>query len=162
MFRKERRGHLESPNSTGMPHNTGVPSVICCGISANRAYGELHHVHDGHIIASRSAHVEARGVALGSRRRGNTITTNYCDTNVAYGSAESNSQHFAHYGSFHQSQVEARIAGLPLLVDTYVWHPKVSVGYIDLTSRRRSFTKFPIIRISMIRSYVVSYALHGG
>lgn len=144
----------------------GFPAVICGGSSATEHVWYCNHVHDGHIIAITAAHIGSSGKWLWVLDgEANTITNYYCDANVAYGFTQNVTHSIsADYGSFHHCQVDAANLRVYLcLVDTYVWHPKVSVGYIDLTESSPEFHEiFNYTDIDDTEAYGVSYSLHGG
>lgn len=116
----------------------GFPSFICGGSAADEHAWFCNHVHDGHIIC-----ITCSSVKISQPTRwlwvldgeANTITNYYFDTYAPY-SLTQNVTHSldSFYTELHASQVDAANNRVYLLfVDTYIWHPKISVGYLDLT-----------------------------
>ncbi len=116
----------------------GFPSFICGGMSAAYHVWVWNHLHDGHLIAITCWGERMIWLLDGEA---NTITSYYFDdrpalsvtANVTYsGSAD--------YTSIHGTQVDAANNRIwVLMTDSYIWHPKVMVGYIDTTEATPEF-----------------------
>lgn len=151
----------------------GFPSFICGGGSADEHVWILNHHHDGHLIALCTIWSGLRCVWL-LDGEANTITNYYFDTaaehsitaNVAYsGSAD--------YTAINATWVDAANNRIYLLmVDSYIWHPKAQVGYLDITesspefhlifSDTTSFTESKIVGMTSSGSGGMFIDLSGG
>jgi hypothetical protein len=143
----------------------GFPSFICGGASATCHVWFANHHHDGHHIVLHCVNNSNRFI-WHLDGEANTITSYYFDTvpalSVTANVGSLPSVDFTCIDHIHMDAAGNKI--WLLMADTYVWHPKITIGYLDLTETT-DYEYHEVVAYSTVDAYALSgmsYGWNGG